>query len=224
MTHIAELTRRIPLAGKRVVDVGAGTGAFASRLVQAGAGAVTGIEIDAAKTEQARRDFGTVARFYTGRAEALPLADGSADLVTVLYAWHHIPADLYAAAAREIARVLVSGGLLFVAEPKGFGGMTDIVKPVEDETKVRAAAAGFLEMLGAGPAFCLVERSDYVLTRRYPDYDALVQSVVYVDPARAAAFEARADAVRAGFDLHARPDGDGVLIDQPTALYLIEKV
>lgn len=223
MSHIEELTRRLSIDGLRVVDIGAGTGAFAGQLAEHNA-QVIGIEIDAEKVELARRALGGRARFETGRAEALPIDGASTDLVTVLYAWHHIPTELHAAAAEEIARVLKTGGTLFVAEPKTSGGMTEIVLPVDDETEVRERAADFLEQLGTGRFFRPIEKSDYVLTRRYKDFDTLVKSVVFVDPVRATLFAQRNADVRDRFERHARPDGDGFLIDQPTTLYVFEKI
>lgn len=223
MSHIEEVRRRFSLNGLRVVDVGAGTGAFANQLAVAGAD-VIGIEIDPAKVEQARQAASPEIRFETGRAESLPLPDNCADLVTVLYAWHHIPVAMHSAAADDIARVLVKGGKLFVAEPKTHGGMTEIILPVDDETTVRKQAESFLDGIGEGPVFRLVEKSDYILARRYKDYDALVRAVVYVDPARVALFEQNEDAVRKGFERLARPDDDGFLIDQPTTLYVFEKL
>lgn len=222
MSHINELVRRFPLEGLRVVDVGTGTGAYAGQMAEHGA-FVTGVEIDKSKVDQARSAYADDIRFETGRAEAIPLPDGCADLVTVFYAWHHIPSDLYAAAAEEIDRVLVPGGKLFVAEPKTQGAMTEIVLSVEDETSVRNRAASFLDNLGRGPAFRLIEKSSYILTRRYKDYAALVKAVVYVDPARVRLFDQRETAVREAFERLAVPDGDGFLIDQPTSLHIFEK-
>lgn len=223
MSHIDELTRRLSLDGLCVVDIGAGTGAFAGQLADHNA-QVIGIEIDAEKVELARRALGGRARFETGRAEALPIDGASTDLVTVLYAWHHIPTEQHAAVAEEIARVLRKGGTLFVAEPKTYGGMTEIVLPVDDETDVREGAAEFLDQLETGRVFRLIEKSDYVLTRRYKNFDTLVKSVVFVDPARAALFAQRKADVRDRFAGNARPDGDGFLIDQPTTLYVFEKI
>ena len=74
MSHIEEVRRRFSLNGLRVVDVGAGTGAFANQLAAAGAD-VIGIEIDPAKVEQARQAASPDIRFETGRAESLPLPD-----------------------------------------------------------------------------------------------------------------------------------------------------
>jgi len=95
--------------GADAVDVAAGTGLLTRFLVDLGA-QVTAVEPDtrmAAVLSAASPEVAVV----TGSAEALPLPDGSADLVTVSSAWHWFDHD---AAAAEFARVLRPGGRLVV--------------------------------------------------------------------------------------------------------------
>jgi SAM-dependent methyltransferase len=93
---------------QRVVDVGAGTGKLTARLVRAGHDVVA-VEPDDAMRGLLERSVPGVRQVLAGTAEDLPLAHGSADVVTVAQAWHWVdPPE----AAREIARVLRPGGAL----------------------------------------------------------------------------------------------------------------
>jgi len=98
------------LAGEEpcdVVDLGAGTGKL-SRLLAAQGHRVTAVEpIPEMLAELEAAVPGTAAR--AGSAEAIPLADASADVVTVAQAFHWFDQQV---ALREIARVLRPGGRL----------------------------------------------------------------------------------------------------------------
>jgi len=91
----------------RVLDLGAGTGKLTAMLVRLGA-EVTAVEPDPAMLAELRRGLPGV-RSLSGRAEAVPLPDGSVDAVLAGQALHWFDMDL---AGPEIARVLVPGGVL----------------------------------------------------------------------------------------------------------------
>lgn len=122
-----------------------------------------------------------------GRAEALPVADASFDLVTFFFSLHHVPPAVHEAAFAEVARVLRPGGQVFVADPLPEGTMFDLVRPLDDETEVRRAAQAHLAAMAQsnGP-FELVAREAYSTERRIPDLQDFVDRLLRVDPARAA--------------------------------------
>jgi SAM-dependent methyltransferase len=93
--------------GARVLDLAAGTGKLTRMLVPTRA-SVVAVE----PVEGMRRTFRTVlpdVRVLGGRAEAIPLADGSVDAAVVGQAFHWFDAP---AAIRELHRVLRPGGRL----------------------------------------------------------------------------------------------------------------
>ncbi|WP_144765744.1 class I SAM-dependent methyltransferase [Curtobacterium sp. 9128] len=96
-----------PAPVARAVDVGAGTGKFTAVLT-AVAGSVTAVEPDAAMRERLARAVPGV-DVLDGTGEAIPVPDGSADLVTFAQSWHWVDAG---AGATEVARVLRPGGVL----------------------------------------------------------------------------------------------------------------
>lgn len=95
----------------RVVDLGAGTGIFASAWHRWTTATVVAVEPSTAMTRVGRRAAPAVS-FVRGTAERLPLRDGLADLVWMSTSLHHF-ADMHQAVA-ETARVLDHGGRALV--------------------------------------------------------------------------------------------------------------
>ena len=135
-TVYEQLPGIIDLHGKCIADVGAGTGSSSLALARS-ARLVIGIEREVAMLRLARekvRGEGTErVTFLSGDALALPLADGSVDLVTgitlALY-----PPDQYRDFIREGLRV-AKGPVVYLGIPPGwYGG--DLYEVIEDVEKV----------------------------------------------------------------------------------------
>jgi len=117
---VQQVIRRAALApGKRVLDLGTGTGSVALQAASlvAPSGEVLAVDLSPAMLAVAQQRAGAMGvenvRFREGRAEVIPAADGAFDVVlaslSLMYAVDR------AAAAREIARVLCPGGQLVAA-------------------------------------------------------------------------------------------------------------
>ncbi|MDZ4761578.1 MAG: methyltransferase domain-containing protein [Alphaproteobacteria bacterium] len=92
-----------------VLDLGTGTGTLARQAALAG-GRVTGVDpSESMMTQAAEMDsaVGAAVDYRVGRAEAIPVQDESQDIVLAGQCWHWFRG---AEAAREVARVLRSGG------------------------------------------------------------------------------------------------------------------
>jgi SAM-dependent methyltransferase len=94
--------------GNRVLDLAAGTGKLTRILAGLGSDVIA-VEPDEAMLAQLRENVPAV-RAFCGRAEAIPLPDGSVDAVLAGQALHWF--DM-AVAGPEIARVLAPGGVLW---------------------------------------------------------------------------------------------------------------
>jgi SAM-dependent methyltransferase len=208
-----------PLPGKRILDIGCGPGALAKRLVEAGA-AVTGIDPGEAALAKARAAV-PAARFEAASGEALPFPDASFDGAVLLNALHHVPDP--AAALAEAARVLAPGGALVVVEPLAAGSFFDALRPIEDETAVRAAAQDAIAAaLDEGAFTC---RRDVTVDRResFASLDAFLARVSAVDPARADTIRARRPVVEAAFlEAAEREDDGGYGLVQPLRIHVLE--
>ena len=99
-----------PSEGMTLVDIGAGTGAFAAAFSDWFDLSVLAVEPSAAMRDQIPRT--PAIQVFEGYAGALPLPDESADAAWLSLVLHHIP-DL-ALAAREIRRVLRPGAPVLI--------------------------------------------------------------------------------------------------------------
>jgi SAM-dependent methyltransferase len=204
-TDTSMLERLVAPAGKDVVDVGCGGGALVRELAAAGARPI-GIEISEEQLAAARGHNeseaeagpGPRARYLVGRAEALPLADGSVDLVVFMRSLHHVAPEHLQTGLREARRVLRPDGAVYVAEPLAVGDFFALTSLVEDELEVRRAAQAALadaERVGLERAVTI----DYDVTVCLPDVEAFRARTVSVDPERAPVFEARREEIAAAF-------------------------
>jgi ubiquinone/menaquinone biosynthesis C-methylase UbiE len=111
MTHAIGFDR---YAGKRLLEVGFGTGTDLLQFARGGA-VVTGVDLTPRSIEIARRRFevyGFTGEFITGDAENLSFPDASFDVVYSFGVLHHTP-DTHRAVT-EIHRVLKPGGRAIV--------------------------------------------------------------------------------------------------------------
>jgi SAM-dependent methyltransferase len=207
-TDIDVLRRHVELAGRYVLDVGCGQGRLVRQLTALGA-RVTGMEISEPQLAAARAaDDGAGARYLVGRAEAIPLADASLDLVVFRASLHHVPIAQMRPALREARRVLRPGGHVYAAEPLASGDFYALVSIVDNEDEVRDAAQQALEHSDvAGLAHVATEQ--YELEALVGGLDALRRRMVAVDPARAEAFDAHRDELERRFAELGEPSGDG---------------
>lgn len=222
--HVRHLLDLTDVGGALCADVGCGEGALVRALAALGAH-VTGVEIDAPKVAQAAARIPVGGETYVeGRGEALPFDDESLDLVTFVFSLHHVPVMLIDDALEEARRVLRRGGRLHVVDPLSRGDMSEVLKPLEDETEVREAAQARAAALD-GRGVVLRAHSTYDVARGYADVAEYLRDAVAVSPARAARAESAADEVAARFDRLARPGPDGRLwLSQPCALFHFEAV
>lgn len=103
--------------GRRVLDIGCGSGMNSLLLARRGAD-VVGVDISASLIQVARQRLAangtTGAAFVVGSAHDLPLPDASVDVVFGIAILHHLDLDLV---SREVARVLHRGGRAIFQEP-----------------------------------------------------------------------------------------------------------
>jgi len=220
--HLDRLGVLIKVEGRRIVDVGCGDGALVRALARRGA-LVTGIEIDARALAPARAaDPVAAERYLEGRAEALPLDDGSVDVVIFFNSLHHVPGDVLDQALAEAARVLVSGGYLFVLEPIAAGPYFEVTRLVEDETAVRAEAYAALGHAGAHGFSQLVEEV-YWNPLTFAGFDGFTARLAAVDPARQPVIDRHRDTLRQAFQAAAEQTAEGHRFYQPTRINLFRR-
>ncbi|HLJ14314.1 MAG TPA: methyltransferase domain-containing protein [Bryobacteraceae bacterium] len=102
-------------AGRRVLDVGCGTGYGSAELAHRAA-RVAGLDNSAEALAYARANFAlSNIEFLEGSATALPFADGSVDMVVAFEVIEHL--EDWRGLLTEVKRVLASGGLFVVSTP-----------------------------------------------------------------------------------------------------------
>jgi SAM-dependent methyltransferase len=166
---------------------------------------VTGLEISEEQLATAiARDPGSGARYLIGRAEQLPLADGSVDAAVFMRTLHHVPTADLTPALSEACRVLRPGGIVYVAEPLPQGDYFELTSLVEDELEVRRAAQNALSE-AARAGLERVRTVDYGVRLRIAGLPAFRARTVSVDPQRAEVFDARRAELAEAFERLGEP-------------------
>jgi SAM-dependent methyltransferase len=136
-----------PSQGMSLLDIGAGTGAFATAFSDWFDISVLAVEPSAAMRDQIPRT--PAIQVFAGNASALPLPDESADAAWLSLVIHHIP-DL-GAAAREIRRVLRPGAPVLIRQ--GFPGRLDGVELIRWFPETARAVASYPSVADTCKAF-----------------------------------------------------------------------
>ncbi len=221
--HSDVMREYLPLKGTRVADIGCGDGSLARFMTREGA-TVTGIEPSERQLARARAAEPTGGETYLqGVAEHLPFEDESLDAAVFFNSLHHVPVEGQARALAEAARVVRMGGLIYVQEPLAAGPHFELVRPIEDETHVRAKAEEAIEATVA--AGLLVQDLELVYDAPYKiaDFEAFKAGVIAVDEGRRPRFEAMEEDLRTAFEALAERRDDGYWLFQPARLNLLRK-
>jgi SAM-dependent methyltransferase len=189
-------------------------------LARQGATAV-GIEVSEDQLAGARAKAQDGETYHVAGGESLPCLDGWADAILYLKSFHHVPAHLMASALNEAARALAPDGTLIVIEPLAEGSYFEAMRPIEDETEVRAAAYTALK----SPPEGLRPESEffYESVVRLRDADHFVQAVVAPDPARRARLPEAEAELRRRYEALATRDGQGAYFIAPMRANVFRK-
>jgi SAM-dependent methyltransferase len=209
--------------GKRVIDVGCGDGGLVRALTRHGA-RVLGIECSPRQLAkaQASAKIGDE-EIIEGVGQSLALADSSADVVVFFNSLHHIPHDVMGAALAEAARVLKSGGLVYICEPLPEGAFFDAVRPIDDETEMRAAALAAIQACSAAGLMAEAEIR-YIHTIRMFSYEMFRDRIISANSEREERFDRMDADMRPRFERLAICDNDGAFcFDQPMRVNLLRK-
>ena len=102
-----------PIVGEKILDVGAGKGTVAAKVLQSSSAEVYAVDPNEKRVSQMVRNFPALRGSVAG-AEKLPFLDSKFDKVYTTMALHHY-ADIDRGIA-EIARVLKKGGTFVILE------------------------------------------------------------------------------------------------------------
>jgi len=115
-----------PSSGERILDIGAGRGKVADRVMKASGGAeIYAVEPNGKRVESMKREFPAI-KSSAASAEKLPFPDAYFDKVYTTMALHHF-ADLDRALG-EVARVLKPGGSFVILEVEPGSGLGSLFR------------------------------------------------------------------------------------------------
>lgn len=168
---------------RRILDIGCGDGTIAAELHGLGF-SVTGIDPSAEALARARQRLPT-AEFHRASAEALPADLGSFDAACFVNSLHHVaPGQMQAALLAAISAVRPRA-IVLVIEPLAQGNFFRAMRPVEDETLVRAQATRAIETLISSGRVALRDFRRWNRENQFTGLDDFIAYLARVLPERA---------------------------------------
>jgi SAM-dependent methyltransferase len=219
--HTEVLAETVPLAGRRVLEVGCGDGRLLGWLAGKSALAV-GLDPDTAQLARATASAGA-GLLVRATGERLPFAAAAFDLVLFFNSLHHVPVDRQGAALAEAARVLRAGGDLLVAEPLAEGPWFEFLRPLEDETEVRDRAQAALRHARCAGLFEEMAETNYLGRVEVASPSAAINRLIAADPARGTRLASVLPELERRFAKLAEPVGAGFAFAQPIRLDHLRK-
>lgn len=210
-----------PLTGKRVLDVGCGKGALMRKLAEHGAETVG---VDPAAPTLAPHPSSPALRIVAAGAEKLPFTDHTFDAAVFLNSFHHVPLDLMDAALAEVARVVTPGAKIIIVEPLAAGTFFAALRPIEDETEIRAAAQAAIARAVSAGRLQEASRHDIIRRDAFPTIEPFLQRVIDADEDRRPVIVANRTEIEAAFQAAAERDGNGAYkLEQPIRAFILRK-
>jgi SAM-dependent methyltransferase len=139
-------------------------------------------------------------------AEAIPFPDASFDLALMLKSLHHVPMASMAQSLDEVARVLRPAGRPYVSEPVYGGAFNDLIKRLNDEGIVQAAAQAAIDRALSSGRWRQVAEVDFGAPVRYTDFSEFEERMMRPTYADHRIDDAKLAAVRAAFEPHMTGD------------------
>lgn len=221
--ELTVLDELLDLDGRDILELGCGRGEKTLALAAAGTDRrVVALEVDEIQHALNRElDGPDNVRFGLGGAEAIPVEDGSFDVVLLFKSLHHVPVDGMDRALEEIARVLRPGGFAAISEPLFRGDFNELLRLFHDESRVRRAALQATERAVRSGTLALVSQTFFLAPLHFGDFDAFDRQVIGATHSRHALSDELRGRVRNQF---ARFDGEqGAHFEQPIRLDLLRK-
>ena len=208
-----------------VLDLGCGRGEHARAIALSHPRArVTAVEADPIQHNlNIAADVLPNLQFVYGRAEAIPAADESIDIVLMFKSLHHIAVDALDLdrALLEIRRILRPGGLVYVSEPVFGGELNEIVRVFHDEQKVRHDAFAVLRRSVEAGWFQSVEERFFMEPVWYADFAHFKQQIVCATHSNHCLTDSQMEDVRQRFVRHL--GSEGAYFEAPLRVALIRK-
>lgn len=204
---------------RQVLDLGCGDGRIAQVLLAKGF-QVTGIDPFSDALEQARQ-CAPQGRFVCAEAQSLPADLTGFDAAFFVNALHHVPVTQMRMALRSALAAVRPGGVVLVIEPLAQGSFFRAMRPVEDETDIRAEASRAIEAMVSDGEATLLDLRRWNRDTRFGGLDDFVDYLSRASSQRAALAAQNATALaRAWRDNIRSDDGKAVLI-QPMVCWTL---
>lgn len=199
----------LSLDNKHILELGCGNAEITRNIASNGAGRrITALEVDevAHGKNLQINDLPNV-HFALAGAQEIPLEDDSVDVVFMFKSLHHVPLEQMDQAMREIKRVLIKGGLVYISEPVFAGEFNEILRLFHDEQMVREAAFNAIKKAVDEGLFTLVEETFFNSPMRFDSFTEFENRILKATHTHHELDEALYNLVRQRFEEHLGNDG-----------------